>query len=140
MGNAWLRLSENALARRNFAGMKTVIIGASTNPDRAAWQAAQLLHGKGYDFVPVGIKEGIIFGKPVLFKDQLGSVKDVHTVTLYVRPDVQPEWYDAVFALNPKRIIFNPGTENPEFAGLASARGIEATMACSLVLLTTGQY
>lgn len=120
--------------------MKTVIIGASTNPDRAAWQAAQLLQQKGFEFVPVGIKEGVVAGKPILFREQLSSVRDVHTVTLYVRPDAQPEWYDAVFALHPKRIIFNPGTENPEFAALATEKGIEATMACSLVLLTTGQY
>ena len=120
--------------------MKTVIIGASTNPDRASWQAAQLLQQKGFDFVPVGIKEGEVGGRAILFKDQLASVQDVHTVTMYVRPDAQPEWYEAILALHPKRIIFNPGTENPEFAALATEKGIEATEACSLVLLTTGQY
>lgn len=120
--------------------MKTVIIGATTNPDRAAFQAADLLRIKGHEFVPVGIREGVTGGQPILSKEKMDGIAGVHTVSMYIRPDAQPDWYEAIFALNPKRIIFNPGTENPEFAQLAESRGIEAVEACTLVLLTTGQY
>ena len=120
--------------------MKTVIIGASPNTDRTAYQAAQLLEKNGIDFVPVGIKSGEVLGKNILTREELSQVKDVHTVTLYVRPDLQADWYEAIFALKPSRIIFNPGTENPEFETLAESKGIEATEACTLVLLSTGQY
>jgi predicted CoA-binding protein len=120
--------------------MKTVIIGASPNTDRTAYQAAQLLEKNGIDFVPVGIKSGLVLGKNILTKDELKQVQHVHTVTMYVRPDLQADWYDPIMALKPARIIFNPGTENPEFESMATAKGIEAVEACTLVLLTTGQY
>jgi predicted CoA-binding protein len=120
--------------------MKTVIIGASPNTDRTAYQAAQLLEKNGIEFVPVGIKHGEVLGKNILTKDDLSNVKDVHTVTMYVRPDLQADWYDSILDLKPSRIIFNPGTENPEFESLAESKGIEATEACTLVLLSTGQY
>jgi len=119
---------------------KTVIIGASPNTDRAAYQAAVMLQERGHEFVPVGIKPGEVLGTSIQGKAALDGMKGVDTVTMYVRPDLQSEWYDAIFALNPKRIIFNPGTENPEFEAMARSRGIEATEACSLVLLSTGQF
>lgn len=120
--------------------MKTVIIGATNNPDRAAFQAAELLKAKGHEFIPVGIREGVVAGQSIVSKEKLSEVTGVDTVTMYVRADLQPEWYDTIFALHPRRIIFNPGTENPEFAELAREKGIEAEFACSLVLLSTGQY
>jgi uncharacterized protein len=120
--------------------MKTVIIGASNNPERAACQAAELLRSKGHEFIPVGIREGVVAGQHIISKEKLSEVTGVDTVTLYIRADLQPEWYDVIFALHPRRIIFNPGTENPEFAALAKEKGISADFACSLVLLSTGQY
>lgn len=120
--------------------MKTVIIGATTNPDRAAFQAAGLLRLKGHEFIAVGIREGTVAGQPIVPREKLAGVSDVDTVTLYIRPDVQPEWYETILALHPRRIIFNPGTENEEFVALAKANGIESSVACTLVLLTTGQY
>ena len=119
---------------------KTVIIGASPNTDRAAYQAAVMLQQHGHEFVPVGIKPGEVLGHAIQGKASLEGLSGVDTVTMYVRPDLQSEWYEAIFKLNPKRIIFNPGTENPEFEQMASSRGIEATEACSLVLLSTGQF
>ncbi|MFM8347479.1 MAG: CoA-binding protein [Bacteroidota bacterium] len=119
---------------------KTVIIGASPNTDRAAYQAAVMLQQNGHEFVPVGIKPGEVLGKSIQQKSSLEGLDGVDTVTMYVRPDLQPEWYESILNLKPKRIIFNPGTENPEFEQLAASNGIEATEACSLVLLSTGQF
>jgi len=124
----------------NQESLKTVIIGASPNPDRVAYQAAGMLKANGHEFIPVGIKEGEVLNQKILLQTDLKNIKDVHTVTLYVRADLQPGWYQDILGLKPKRIIFNPGTENPEFEALASKNGIEATEACTLVLLSTGQY
>lgn len=120
--------------------MKTVIIGASPNPDRVAFQAAQMLKSHGHEFIPVGIKSGEVLGQKILEQPGLKDLADVHTVTLYVRAELQTGWYADILNLNPKRIIFNPGTENPEFEKMASEKGIEATEACTLVLLSTGQF
>ena len=118
----------------------TLIIGATTNPERTAFQAAGLLKQKGIQFIAVGIKEGTVFGEPILAREKLAPDAKIDTVTLYVRPEIQKEWYDQIVALKPRRIIFNPGTENPEFEKIASAAGIESINACTLVMLTTGQY
>lgn len=119
---------------------KTVIIGATTNPSRYAFIAANLLHSYGHEIVPVGIKRGIVEGKEILPIQQKPAVPDVDTVTLYIGPQHQPEWYDYILSLKPKRIIFNPGTENDEFEKRATASGVETLEACTLVMLRTGQY
>jgi predicted CoA-binding protein len=124
----------------NTQSLKTVIIGASPNPDRVAFQAAGMLKAHGYEFIPVGIKEGEVLGKKILSQAQLKELSEVDTVTLYIRPDLQSDWYSDILNLKPRRIIFNPGTENPEFESLAQQNGVEATEACTLVLLSTGQY
>lgn len=118
--------------------MKTVVIGASTNPERYSFKAVNSLLDHGHEAVPVGIKSGEIRGLEILKGKP--SIENVHTVTLYVGPANQPEYYDYIFSLNPKRIVFNPGTENSEFIKLAESKGIEATVACTLVLLSTGQF
>ncbi|MFZ6000376.1 MAG: CoA-binding protein [Bacteroidota bacterium] len=119
---------------------KTVIIGATTNPSRYAFIAANLLHNYGHEIVPVGIKRGNVEGKEILPIQQKPAVPDVDTVTLYIGPQHQPEWYDYILSLKPKRIIFNPGTENDEFEKRATASGVETLEACTLVMLRTGQY
>ena len=119
---------------------KTVIIGATTNPGRYAYLAAQMLNNYQHEFVPVGLKEGAVFGKEIMDILQKPVVKDVDTVTLYIGPQRQPEYYQYIIDMKPKRIIFNPGTENPEFEKMAEAKGIEALEACTLVMLRTGQY
>lgn len=124
----------------NTQSLKTVIIGASPNPDRVAFQAAGMLKAHGHEFIPAGIKEGEVLGKKILSQAQLKELSDVDTVTLYIRPDLQSDWYSDILNLKPRRIIFNPGTENPEFESLAQQNGVEATEACTLVLLSTGQY
>jgi predicted CoA-binding protein len=119
---------------------KTVIIGASTNPSRYAYMAAEMLTSYGHEIVPVGIRKGEVFGKEIMNLRDKPKVNDVDTVTLYIGPAHQPEWYDYILGLKPRRIIFNPGTENPEFEQRISSLGPEAIEACTLVMLRTGQY
>lgn len=119
---------------------KTVIIGATTNPGRYAYLAAQLLAEKGHEIVPVGIKKGVVFDQEILDLRQKPEISDVDTVTLYIGPQNQPEWYDYIVGLKPKRIIFNPGTENYELEKLANQHGIETEEACTLVMLRIGNY
>ena len=120
--------------------MKTIIIGASPNPERYAHQAAVLLKKYGHEFIPLGIKRGEVLGQSIQDIRSSPRFDDVHTITLYIRPELQPNYYDYLISLKPKQIIFNPGTENTEFEKLAQANGIEIEEACTLVLLRTGQF
>ena len=119
---------------------KTAVIGATPNPTRYAYIASNMLLEYDHELIPIGIKSGKIHGKEILDIREKPIVKDIDTITLYIGPKHQPEWYEYLLSLNPKRIIFNPGTENEEFAGIASAKDIEVTNACTLVLLRTGLY
>ncbi|ADR21181.1 CoA-binding protein [Marivirga tractuosa] len=119
---------------------KTVIIGATTNPSRYAYFAADRLTNAGHEIVPVGIKKGEVFGEQILDIRKSPKVDNVDTVTLYLGARHQPEYYDYLLSLNPKRIIFNPGTENPELVNLAKEKGIETEYACTLVMLGSGVY
>ncbi len=120
--------------------MKTVVIGASTNPSRYSYIASNMLKEYGHEVVPVGIKKGKVAEKQILDLRLQPKIDDVHTVTLYLGPQNQPEWYDYILSLKPKRIIFNPGTENGELVQLAQQNSIETENACSLVLLSTRSY
>ncbi len=119
---------------------KTVIIGATTNPSRYAYFAADRLTNAGHEIVPVGIKKGEVFGEEILDIRESPKVDDVDTITLYLGARHQPEYYDYLLSLKPKRIIFNPGTENPELVKLANEKGIETEYACTLVMLGSGVY
>lgn len=119
---------------------KTVIIGATTNPSRYAYVAADMLTEYHHEIIPVGIKKGEVYGKLILDIHQRPPVSDVDTITLYIGPQHQPEHYDYIMSLKPKRVIFNPGTENPEFEKIIEESGAEALEACTLVLLRSGQY
>jgi uncharacterized protein len=117
----------------------TAIIGATTNPSRYAYRAALQLVAHGEQILPVGIKTGSVAG--VAIRRVLPDASDsVETVTMYVSPGLQPEYYKAIIALRPARVIFNPGTENPAFAEMLRTVGIVPVEACTLVLLATGQY
>jgi uncharacterized protein len=119
---------------------KTVILGATENRTRYAFVAAEMFAERSIPFIPIGIKKGEIFGKQILDLKEKPEIEGVHTITLYIGPHNQVEWYDYINSLKPKRIIFNPGTENPELMELAKKNGIEVCIACNLVLLSTGQY
>jgi uncharacterized protein len=118
----------------------TLIVGATDNPERYAYRAADLLQAKGVSFIPIGIKKGVVFGKEIVDLRQKPALAGIHTVTLYLGPQIQNEWIDFLIGLGPKRMIFNPGTENPEFFSKAKSAGIEVLEACTLVMLTTGQF
>lgn len=117
---------------------KTLVLGASDNPARVSYDAIRRLTSKGHEVVAVGLREANVFGVDI----QKGQpeTEEVDTVTLYLNPERQKEYYDYILGLKPKRIIFNPGTENMELIRMAKERGIEATMACTLVMLSVGQY
>lgn len=119
---------------------KTVILGASPNPSRYAYTAAGMFHERNMPFVPVGIKKGNVFGHEILDLRSEPAIEDVHTVTLYIGPHNQKEWYNYILSLKPKRIIFNPGTANPELYTMAAENNIEVVPACNLVMLSTGQF
>lgn len=121
-------------------GKKTVIVGASPNQSRYAFLAANMLREYDHNIVPIGIKQGEVAGEEILDIRKKPAIKDVDTITLYIGPRHQPEWYEYLLSLKPKRIIFNPGTENDEFERLAESRGIEAMQACTLVLLRSLQF
>lgn len=117
---------------------KTLVIGASENPDRYSHFAVQKLVEHQHPVVALGSKKGRI-GNTVI-ETEKKSFGNIDTVTLYINPSRQKEYYDYIFSLNPKRIIFNPGTENEEFYELAKQKGITIQEACTLILLSTGQY
>lgn len=119
---------------------KTVIIGATPNSSRYAFLAAQNLKSHNHEFVPVGIKKGDVLGEPIQQITDKPAIKDVDTITMYVGAPRQEGWYDYLLGLKPKRIIFNPGSENPELAKLAEEKGVEVVEGCTLVMLRTNQY
>jgi len=117
---------------------KTVVLGASPNPARYAYAAIERLVAAGHETVAVGRRNGQIAGLDI--RTDYPVIKDVDTLTLYIGPDHQPGLYDYIFSLNPKRIIFNPGTENAELARKARENHIETVFGCTLVMLTIGTY
>lgn len=118
--------------------MKTLVIGASSNPERYSFLAINRLLHHNHEVVAIGLKNEIILDIEV----QIGfpDFKDIDTVTLYINPQRQKEYYDYIVGLNPRRVIFNPGTENPEFYKILDLSKINYEVACTLVLLTTNQY
>lgn len=117
---------------------KTVVLGASDNPSRYSYLAVEKLRRYGHPVVAIGKKEGVVGDTKVIREKP--EEAGVDTVTLYLNPQNQQQYYDYILSLHPKRIIFNPGTENGELYDLASRNGIQPVEACTLVLLGTGQY
>lgn len=117
---------------------KTLVMGASSNPERYAYKAIKMLQRFGHPVVAVGKKEDEVDGLKI--EKQQIPFENVDTVTLYLNPMNQKQYYDYIVGLKPKRVIFNPGTENPELYKLLRQNGIEIEVACTLVLLSTRQY
>ncbi|MDP4128997.1 MAG: CoA-binding protein [Bacteroidota bacterium] len=120
------------------ANKKTVVLGASDNPERYSNMAINKLRAHGHDVVAIGKRKSFVADVPVQL--EATAVPDVDTVTVYLNPNNQKSYYDYILSLHPKRIIFNPGAENPELEELAGANHIKTQEACTLVLLGTGQY
>ncbi|SHH02557.1 CoA-binding protein [Flagellimonas flava] len=117
---------------------KTLVIGASTNPGRYSNLAIRRLLENNIETVAFGVREGTV--SKVQIKTNLSDFQNVHTITLYINPTRQPEYYQQILDLKPKRVIFNPGTENPEFYKMLTKAGIKVENSCTLVLLATGQF
>ena len=115
-----------------------MVLGASNNPQRYSFLAINRLRGNGHPVVAIGQRR--VRAADVDIDTEKKLFEGVDTVTLYLNPKRQKEYYDYILSLHPKRIIFNPGAENPELSALAQSNGIEPLEACTLVLLSTGQY
>jgi predicted CoA-binding protein len=117
---------------------KTLVLGASQNPARYSYLALKQLSAKNYPVIAIGKKPGKVDN--IEIDTEQKPVNDLDTITLYLNSNNQKQYYNYILALHPKRIIFNPGAENDELKTLASTNGIKTMEACTLILLSTGQY
>ncbi len=117
---------------------KSVVLGASSNHSRYSNKAVRSLLKRNHEVVPVGTKSGEI--KELEIKTGKPEIPDVDTVLLYLTPNRQSEYYDYIIGLKPRRVIFNPGTHNPEFIELLKEKDIEAVEDCALIMLNSGDY
>lgn len=118
--------------------MKTLVIGASENPERYSFLAVNSLLQHGHEVVAIGAHSGSI--QNVKIETEKLPFEGIHTVSLYLNPQRQSEYYEYIIGLKPQRVIFNPGTENPEFFSLLDKAKISYEAACTLVLLSTNQF
>lgn len=116
----------------------TLVFGASLKPNRYSNIATKKLIEKGIDTKAYGLQKGVIHG--VQISTNLNEIQNIHTITLYLNPKRQIAYYNEIINLQPVRVIFNPGTENPDLYGLLEERGVSCEVACTLVLLATDQY
>ena len=121
-----------------MSGKKTVILGASANPSRYSYLALRKLTAHQHPVVAIGKRKGKV-GDIEIETDHI-PIEGTDTITLYLNPQNQKEYYDYIFSLNPRRIIFNPGTENEELMKRLKENNIEPVIGCTLVMLSTGMY
>ena len=117
---------------------KTLVLGASTKPERYAYKAISMLVEKGHSVLAIGQNAGEVAG--IKIQTKAIPLKNIDTVTLYLNPARQRDYYNYIVEAAPKRVVFNPGTENPEFYQLLKLNNIKVEVACTLVLLATNQY
>ncbi|MDD3638131.1 MAG: CoA-binding protein [Bacteroidales bacterium] len=117
---------------------KTLVVGASENPVRFANKAVKLLRSYNHEVMAFGLRQGKI--ADVEIQTIWPEKEFIDTITLYIGPQRQPDFYNKILDIKPKRIIFNPGTENPELIRLAQDAGIETVLDCTLVMLETGTF
>ncbi len=116
----------------------TLVLGASDRKDKYSNIATRLLLSKGYKVKTIGSRTGLIDQTEIL--TEMTAWDDIHTITLYINPEIQKKYYEYILNLKPNRILFNPGTENDELKKMAESVGIETEYACTLVLLNLNQY
>lgn len=117
---------------------KTLVLGASDNPSRYSYLAIQRLRNHKHPVVAIGRRHAVV--ADVTIETELQPIKDIDTVTMYLNPLHQQQYYNYILSLKPRRIIFNPGAENDELADLAKEKGIEIKEACTLVMLSANLY
>jgi len=115
----------------------TLILGASTKPQRYSYLAAERLSEKDHRFILLGRSEGVVTGVDI---QKEWPEEEIDTITLYIATEIQADYEDLILRKKPRRVIFNPGTENPPFAKKLKEQGIEPIIACTLVMLSTDQY
>ena len=119
----------------------TIVLGANNNPEKYVFKAIDFLQSISQPVYPVGIQEGKVLGLDILHDfNPPGINEKIHTVTLYLNPRNQQEWIQPIIDLKPRRVIFNPGTENPEFEEMLEEAGIEVEEACTLVMVRAGMF
>ncbi len=118
--------------------MNVLVLGASLKPNRYSNIAINMLLDYQHTVYAIGLRKGDIQG--VAIETEQVLFKDVHTITLYLNPQRQSEYYNYIIKLNPKRVIFNPGTENPQLYKLLKENNIEFEVACTLVMLRSHQF
>ncbi len=117
---------------------KTLVLGASTKPARYSFMAIEKLVEKGHSVLAIGQNAGEVAG--IKIQTKAVPLKNIDTVTLYLNPLRQRDYYNYIVEAQPKRVVFNPGTENPEFYQLLKLNDIKVDIACTLVMLATNQY
>lgn len=117
---------------------RTLVLGASQRPERYSYLAIRSLRKHQIEVVAIGARKGIV--EDVEIQTEPKDFEDIHTVTIYLNPKNQLPYFNYILGLNPKRIIFNPGTENPELEKLARKNGIDVVEGCTLVMLSNGTY
>lgn len=117
---------------------KTLVLGASTKPERYSFKAIEMLTEKGHSVLAIGQNAGEVAG--IKIQTKAIPLKNIDTVTLYLNAARQRDYYNYIVESHPKRVIFNPGTENPEFYQLLQLNNIKVEVACTLVMLATSQY
>ncbi len=117
---------------------KTLVIGASENPSRYSFMAINRLKAAGHEVVAIGKNPGKVADVSIL--QPFPVLENIHTVTLYINPLHQELYADYLEQLAPERVIFNPGAENEPFFDRLQSKGIEVKEACTLVMLSTGQF
>ena len=115
-----------------------LVLGAAENPDKFSCKAVKSLYRNGFEVVAVGFKPGFIKETEIL--TGMPEIEDIDTILLYIGKSKQNEFYDYVAGLNPRRVIFNPGTENPEFQDMLKEKGIEVVKDCALIMINTDSF
>lgn len=131
-------LSTFAEIMNEMKNKKTLVLGATTKSDRYAFRAINMLVEKGHSVLAIGQNAGEVAG--IKIRTKAIPVKNIDTITLYLNPKNQRDYYNYIVESQPKRVVFNPGTENPELYQLLELNNIKVDVACTLVLLATNQY
>ena len=120
--------------------MKTMVMGASPNPNRFSHAVTLRLQQSGIETVPIGIRSGQIGNLNIVNLKERPQFNNIHTLTMYLNRINQRSWYQYMLELQPQRVIFNPGSENPDFYRMLDHEGIFYQEACTLVMLASGIY
>ncbi len=117
---------------------KTLVLGASLKPSRYSHMAVRALQKDGHEVVAIGGRQGEV--GPVWIETEKLGFRNIHTITLYLNPSRQTGYYEYILSLNPRRVIFNPGTENDELSILLSKNQVEVVNDCTLIMLAMKNY